>query len=104
MKPNDLKIDQSLEEALDNLPDKVADELIKWRTATLEREKVESLLYLKFKGEDGGRTATEIKALVNSSDERYKANLAEAQAEANYERLYEGLMAAKKKADLRTAY
>jgi hypothetical protein len=93
-----------LEHQLEVLPDLIADELIKWRTATLEREKMEALLYLRFKGEDKDRSATEIKALIHSNNDRYNFVLEEVKAEANYDRLYERLMGVKKLADLRTAY
>ena len=92
------------EEALESLPDLVADALEDWRRATLMREKEEALLYLRFKGEDNERSATEIKALVHSSDSRYLACLDELKAESKYERLYERLMSKKKIADLRTAF
>ena len=93
-----------IEQDLQELPEKVADALQAWRMATLDREKCEGLLYSLYKGEDKERTATEIRALVHASDARYSCILAEIKAEANYERLYESLMCAKKKADLRTAY
>jgi hypothetical protein len=104
LKPGELSGKDEIEKALETLPDKVADMLIKWRTATLDRERIEALLYLKFKVCDGTRTATEIKAMVNSNGERYKANLDEAVAEAEYTRLYERLLSLKKNASLRTAY
>ena len=100
MKPGNMEI----EDALEKLPDKVADQLLLWRTATLNREKTEALLFLKFKASGNDRTATEIKAMVHSDESRYAAVLEELKAESNYERLYERLMSFKKRADLRTAY
>ena len=93
-----------LEEALERGPDEVADALELWRTATLNREKTEAILYLRFKGEDKERSATEIKALVHSDSLRYSDVLREIKAESGYERLYERLLANKKRADLRTAF
>lgn len=93
-----------IEKSLDELPDQVADALEKWRIATLEREKTEALLYAKYKGGIVPLTAPEIKALINSSGERYAAVLNEIKSEANYKRLEEGLMAMKKRASLRVAY
>ena len=96
--------DQDTEAILLNFPDLVADALIKWREATLAREKTEALLYLSFKGQDTDRSATEIKAMINSSESRFKDVLTEIQAEGEYNRLYEKLLGAKKIASLRTAY
>lgn len=82
----------------------MADALEKWRTGTLDREKTEALLYIQYKGEDKDRTATEIKALINSNMDRYQAVLSELKCEAMYERLYERLLSQKKLCDLRTAF
>jgi secreted Zn-dependent insulinase-like peptidase len=95
---------QDIDNALETLPDLVAEELMKWRIATLEREKVEALLYARFKGEDKERTATEIKALIHANGMRYAAVLEEIKSEAGYERIYEKLMSSKKRADLRNAF
>ena len=92
-----------LESALENLPDQIADALTKWRKATLEREKIEGLLYARLKGEDK-RTGDEIKALIKSDPDRYAAVLVELTAESNYTRLYERLLSFKKLADHRTAF
>lgn len=93
-----------IEQALNELPDQVADALEKWRIATLDREKCEALLYAGIKGEDKGKTATEIRADINASQARYESVLEEIKAESNYQRLYEKLLAAKRKASLRTAF
>lgn len=93
-----------IESSLENLPDQIASFLEIWRTKTLDRETTEALLYLKFKGEDKERSATEIKALVHSDKGRYKVVLDELKAEAQYTRLLEKLLSAKKLASLRTAY
>lgn len=93
-----------LEALLDILPDQVADALEAWRVATLDRERCEALLYAALKGADDGKTATEIKASINSDPARYSAVLEEIKAESNYTRLYEKLLSAKRRASLRTAF
>lgn len=93
-----------IEQSLDTLPDQVASALERWRISTLDREKCEALLYAQFKGEGKDRTATEIRSLIHADERRYNAVLDEIKMEASYNRLYETLMACKKKADLRTAY
>ncbi len=93
-----------LEEDLDKLPDLVANALEAWRKASLEREKIEALAYLRFKSGDTKRTSDEIKALVRKDGERYAACLVEIQAEVNYQRLLERLYSVKKLASLRTAF
>jgi hypothetical protein len=70
----------------------------------LEREKVEALLYVEFKGSEEKRTATDLKALIQSDGKRYAAVLDEIKAEATYTRVYEKLMCVKKQAALRTAF
>lgn len=93
-----------LEAQLESLPDEVASALEDWRRMSLEREKIEAMLYLRFKAEDRDRTTDEVKSLVKSSPERFGVCLQEIKAEAHYERLYERLMSAKKRADMRTAF
>lgn len=98
---NNSDVDVNLQE----LPDKVADALFDWRKATLDREKTEAILFLQYKnGITEKRTVSEIEAMVDSNQERYDARLKEATAESEYNRLYEKLLASKKRADLRTAY
>lgn len=93
-----------LETELESLPEEVATALVNWRTATLNREKIEALAYLRFKGEDKERSATEIRALVHADSDRYQAVLDELIAEGKYTKLYENLMSAKRLANLRTAF
>lgn len=93
--------DKTLEEILDTLPDKIADALLEWRRSSLNREKFEALLYASIKGKDDGKTASEIKAMINADQGRYDMVLAEIKAEAEYNRLYERLMCQKKIAQLR---
>jgi len=94
---------ESLEKQLEELPDIVAKSLLNWRKSTLDRERAEANLYMQFKSE-GDRTATEIRALINRSQERYEACLAEISFESVYNAKLETLMAAKKLASLRTAF
>lgn len=94
----------NIEETLIDLPDQVADALSAWRIATLNREKKEALLYVEIKGQDEKRTAAEIKAIVHGNAERYNLVLLEITSEAQYIRLYERLLSAKKRASLRTAF
>jgi hypothetical protein len=93
-----------IEKTLEDFPDIVAQALLRWRKSTLDREKVEAMLYLKFKAESGDRTATELRALINNSDERYEAVLQEISFESVYNAKNETLLAAKKLASLRTAF
>ena len=104
--PSDTTVETNIqiEHDLESLPDKVADLLLLWRKASLEREKAEALLYLKFKGEDKELTATEIRAMVHSDDGRYIAMMEEIKAESLYTRYYEKLLSAKKLSSLRTAF
>lgn len=93
-----------IEGDLEKLPDQVAEALQLWRVATLNREKLEAVLYAGFKGNDPQRTATEIKACINASESRYNSVLEEIKCETEYTRLYEKLLSAKKRASLRTAF
>lgn len=95
-----------LEAALETLPDEVAKAQEQWHIFSLDREKMEALLYARFKGEDKDRSATdtEIKAMVHADGDRYQAVLAEIKAEANYIRVYERLLSVKKRASLRSAF
>jgi hypothetical protein len=97
-------IASDLEEALETLPEVVAQCLLNWRKATLDREKTEASLYLQFKGLDAGKTATEIKAMIHESKERYEAVLSEISCESVYTAKYETLLAMKHKARLREAF
>jgi hypothetical protein len=93
-----------IDRTLNETPDLIANALETWRMATLEREKIEALLYLQFKGDGEKRTADELKAMVRSDGSRYRVVLDEIKAESEYTRLYERLLAAKKAASLRTAF
>lgn len=95
---------QDVEKALTDLPEEVARLKEKWRLATLERERLEAILYLKFKAEEGKQTSDEIKSRVRADEERYQSMLREITAEALYDQKYETLMSAKKLCSLRVAY
>lgn len=97
-------MNSSLEEALEKLPEEVARALLNFRKATLDRERLEANLYLTFKSQGPDLTATEIKAKVNASQERYEAVLAEIAFESVYTAKEQTLMAKKKEASLRTAF
>lgn len=97
-------VSEGLEKDLETLPDEVSIALVNWRTATIDREMKEALLYLKYKNSEDKRTEGEVKALINSNNERYDIKLKEALAEAEYNKLYERLMSSKRLAALRTAY
>lgn len=94
----------NIEEVLLELPDKVADALGRWRVSTLDRERVEALLFASIKGKDEKKSSTEIKMEIHESIERYNAVLHEIKQECEYNRLYEKLLSAKKRASLRTAF
>lgn len=97
-------INSELEQALEELPDKIAEALLVWRMRTLERERVDAVLHAQFKGTDKGMTATDIKALINADQGHYNAVLTEITAESEYKRLDETLLAKKKLASLRSAF
>jgi len=95
---------ENIEAVLESMPDVVASALQDWRIATLDREKVEALLYAATKAQDSDKSAAEIKAIINANPDRYQAVLNEIKAESQYVRLYERLLSAKKRASLRTAF
>lgn len=97
-------MNSDLENALEILPEQVSRALLNWRKATLDREKLEGLLYIRLKAENADRTATELKALINSDQGRYEAVLAEISFESVFKLKEESLMAKKKEASLRTAF
>ncbi len=93
-----------IEEQLSTLPDRVAEALEQWRIASLDREKIEALLFASIKGQNTELSATEIKSRIHADLNRYESVLHEIKAESNYTRLYERLLSAKKRASLRTAF
>lgn len=105
MSENILKGEKTdLERQLEELPDLVSDAQVNWGIKKLEREKIEALLHMKCRADSFKYTVGDIKAIINSDDKRYMAMFEEIKAEAQYNRLYEKLMSAKKLAQLRTAY
>jgi len=93
-----------IEDQLDTLPDQVADALSAWRIATLQREKIEAMLHLRLKAGEEKLSVGDMKAAINNNQERYDMMLKEILAETEYQRLYEKLLSAKKRASLRTAF
>lgn len=94
----------NIEETLLELPDKVAAALEVWEIATLNRERNDALLFAMIKGRDEKKSATEIKMEIQAHPEHYEAALNEIKAHALYTRLYEQLLAGKRRASLRTAF
>lgn len=97
-------IQSNLEVIFETYPELVAEAKEQWQKATLDREIVESALYMKFKHLDLDRSATELKHLVNADPLRRDAVLVENSFERQYNAKYETLLCAKKDASLRTAY
>lgn len=99
---------EDLERDLERGPDAVAKALIVWRKATHEKKKQEALLYARLKGEaalEGKElSTTDLKHLINSNGDLYQFILAEIEAEAEYERVYEKHLSNKKRADIRKAF
>ena len=93
-----------LEKTMAELPDLVADALLVWRTATLDKDRLHAQLYITYRSTNPEMTSVEIKARIGDDDRYYQASLSELKAEAEYNRLNERLMAAKKLASLRTAF
>lgn len=87
-------------------PDKVADAEREFKTARLERERVEGITYFRLKAETAGQKVTEkwLENKVRVDDEVHQAKLDEIVKESEYNRLYERLLSAKKLAALRTAF
>jgi len=79
------------EEILDTYPERVALAKEQWRKARADREKLEATLYLSAKNNNKDLTATEIRAIVQASPQRYESVLIEAAFEKIYESLLETL-------------
>lgn len=97
-------MNDDLESDLERGPDAIAKALKNWRFATYQRKKKEGLLYAEFRLRDPNRNSTELKHLINCSDELYPLIEAEVIAEAEYKRVEEKHLANKRRAGLRTAY
>lgn len=97
---------QTVEQELSELPDRVADALGKWRFKTADKKREAARLLLRFKAEHAGKelTMTELKAMVQNDQGYYQICLDEIMEESRYVRLYERLMCAKRSAAMRTAF
>lgn len=99
---------ENLEHDLDRGPEAIKKALIEWRTATHNRKKQEGLLFANFKGQallEGKEiSATEIKHLTICDPKMADLIIAEIEAEAEYQRVYEKHLGNKRKAGIRTAY
>lgn len=95
-----------IEEALEVLPDQVADALEKWKKARVDKEREHARLFLSFKANSAGKdlTVEELKSMVKNDSGYYQICLDEITAESSYTRLYEKLMSAKKTASMRAAF
>lgn len=94
----------NIEETLLELPEKVSQALESWETMTLEREFKDAKMFVRIKAGDDKKSATEIKMEIQASGEHYQAVLSEIQAHAEYTKLYEQLLAGKRRASLRIAF
>lgn len=94
----------NIEQVLQELPDKVAEALEKWEISTLLRERTDALLFARIKAEGENKSAIEIKMEIQAHYEHYDAVLSEIKAHAEYTRLYEQLLAGKRRASLRAAF
>lgn len=97
-------IKTDLEQSLEDGPERIKNALLQWRKASLEREKVESLAYLRIKTENPEATATELKFRLLSDPEREKAKMLEDIFEAEYRAIEETHLSNKKLAAMRTAF
>lgn len=97
---------KEINDILTDFPDLIAKAESDWKTAKVERERIEALAYFRLKAECAGAKVTEAwlanKVLVD--DDVHRAKLDEIVKEAEHSRLYEKLMCAKKIAQLRTAF
>jgi hypothetical protein len=96
----------NIEEILETYPDLTADALARFKTASVEKERIYSKSYLEIKARTAGEKITvgEIDALIKTSAEWYSAAMEEIKAESEWTRCTERLMAAKKQAAFRTAF
>lgn len=94
----------ALEEELEALPELVCLALENWRISTLNRERRVALLSAKLRGQNPSFNSTQIKELVQASDEYYDAHLDEIKNEAKYTKIYETLLCKKREASLRIAF
>ncbi len=98
--------DAEIIEAMDTLPDIVADALYIFKAAGIDKERLHAKTFLEFKARSVGEkiTVAEIEAMVKADVDCYKAALAEVEKESQYVKFNERLMAAKKQAAMRTSF
>lgn len=98
--------DAEIVEAMEKLPDIVADALYNFKVAGLEKERLHAKTFLEFRARSAGvkTSVAEIEALVTADLDCYKAALNEIEKESEYVKYNERLMAAKKMAAMRSAF
>ena len=100
--------DSEIQMILETYPDKVAEALGKFKTATVDRERLAAKLFLKIKAEAETNKEKmpidEIKARVRADETHYRACLDEIIAESEYTAVYEKLLAAKRESGMRAAF
>lgn len=94
----------NIEELLSELPEKVSLALKEWRIKTIEKKRIEAVLYLKYKLEIPGITKDGINAHTELNPEHHEKVVEEINAEVKYKELSDEQMAVKKKAGLRIQY
>lgn len=97
---------KDINDILTDFPDLIAKAESDWKTAKVERERIEALAYFRLKAECAGAKVTEawLTNKVRVDDEVHKAKLDEIVRESEYNRLYERLMSCKRLAQLRSAF
>jgi len=98
--------DAEIVEAMEKLPDIVADALYNFKAAGLENERLHAKTFLEFRARSAGvkTSVAEIEALVTADLDCYKAALNEIEKESEYVKYNERLMAAKRMASMRAAF
>lgn len=95
---------QTVEQDLSELPDRVADAQRAWKTKEQEVKHEAARLFLSFKAKGLERTGMELKAMVQSDPGYYQLCLDAVVAESEFTRLNEKLLASKKLASMRAAF
>ena len=98
--------DAEIVEALESLPDVVADALRLFKTAIIDKERLRAKTFLEIKARNAGAKTTiaEIDAMVLADVDCYKAALKEVEMESAYIKFNERLMAAKKMSAMRASF
>jgi hypothetical protein len=89
---------------LSTYPDKVADAFQAFKEAEADVRRERGRSYLRIKAKNPNFKQDHLRALVEDDDAVYKAQMAAIAKEAEYSRLYEKLLSAKKLSALRSAY